>query len=52
LPELRIELVTTLDDNHGPLPPYGSRLNGWRVVRRDGGKTLWRRLSLQIQQDI
>ena len=43
-PRLLIELVATVDDNNGPHPPIG---DGWRVARRNGASTLWRKISLR-----
>jgi len=37
-----IEHVRTADDDNGPCPPFG---DGWHVVHRKNGCTLWRRIT-------
>jgi hypothetical protein len=42
LPRWPFEVTVTSDFREQPWPPVG---NGWRIVRRIGGRTLWRRIS-------
>jgi len=41
-----IELVRTIDDEHGPFPPRG---DGWHIVKRSEGYTLWRRIRISVR---
>ena len=42
---VQIELITTLDDAIGVMPPLDA--GAWQVVRSGGGCTLWRRIYLE-----